>query len=94
MTLEIYFVIICVLNIIYIILMNFVALKVMQSLGVQPALLPSGQFQQMREYRAQLEKDGEAPWFMLYLKNAKGILCFYAALWISFIFLIVLQWLL
>jgi hypothetical protein len=74
--------------------MNFVALKVMQSLGVQPALLPSGQFQQMREYRALLEKDGKAPWFIFYLKHAKGILCFYTALWGSFIIIVVLKWLL
>jgi hypothetical protein len=94
MALEHYFIIICVLNIIYIILMNYVALKVMQALGVQPALLPSGQFKQMREYRALLENEGKTPWFMFYLKNARWILCFYAVLWISFIIIVVFRWLL
>lgn len=93
MTLEIFFITICILNIIYIIFMNFIALKVMHALDVQPALLPSGQFKQMREYRALLEKEGENPWFMFYLKYAKWILSFYSVLWISLIIVFLFHWL-
>ena len=93
MTIEIYFIIISVLNIIYIILMNYIALKVMHALDVQPALLPSGQFEQMREYRELLEKEGRNPWFMFYLKNAKWILCFFAVLWSSLIIIFILNFL-
>lgn len=91
MTLEIYFVIICVLNIILIIFGHYIALKVMHALEVQPALLPSGQIKQMREYRKLLEKNGEHPWFMFYLKNAKWILCFYAVLWSSLIVILMVH---
>jgi len=91
MTLEIYFVTICVLNIIYIIFMNYIGLKVMHALNVQPALLPSGQFKQMREYRRLLEKKGEHPWFMFYLKHAKWILCFYAVLWSSLLIILIVH---
>lgn len=93
MTLEIYFIIISILNMIYIILMNYISLKVMHALDVQPALLPSGQFQQMLEYRALLEKEGENPWFMFYLKHAKWVLCFYTVLWISLIIVFLVHWL-
>jgi uncharacterized protein YneF (UPF0154 family) len=93
MTLEIYFVIISVLNVVYIIFGNFISLKIMQALDAQPALLPSGQLQQMREYRALLEKEGEHPWFMFYLKSAKWILCFYVALWSSLLVILFWHWL-
>lgn len=93
MKIEIYFIIISILNIVYIILMNYIALKLMHALDVQPALLPSGQFKQFREYKALLDKKGQKPWFMFYLKNAKWILCFYSVLWISLIIIFVIQWL-
>lgn len=93
MTLETIFIIICILNIIYIILMNYIALKVMHALDVQPALLPSGQFRQIKEYRALLEKEGKHPWFMFYLKNAKLVLCFYVVLWSSLIIIFLIHWL-
>jgi hypothetical protein len=72
--------------------MNYISIKVMHALDVQPALLPAGQFEQMREYRALLKKEGEHPWFMFYLKNAKWVLCFYSALWISLLATLTVRW--
>ena len=93
MTLVTYFIILFILTMAYVILGNYISYKAMHALDVPPALLPSGQFKQMREYRELLEKEENRPWFMFFLKNNKLILCFYAVLYLSFIIMVVLNWL-
>ena len=92
MTLELYFITLLILGVPYILIGNYVYYKAMHALDVPMALLPSKQFQHMREYKDMLEAKDELPWFMFFLRNIKAILCFYVVLWVPFLVLFVMQY--
>lgn len=75
MTVEIYFVGVVLVIMLYVIIVNYVYLeKVLPSIGKRPSFMPSGQIKDIQQHVALLKEKKEYPWYFHILNNIQTIM--------------------
>ena len=74
MNFEIYFNFVFIIVMIHVIFGNYLYFrKIIPAINTAPGFLPSTQFKHIQLYMDMLQKRGQSPWFIFYLKNLKII---------------------